>query len=75
MIVYLCLHIYICFSRRRGMVKVIGITMKTLWAIGEFSARAGDTGQGAIVAGHLLGIWGGEFGFLGEDFREDFGFS
>lgn len=56
-------------------MKVIGITMKTLWAIGEFSAREGDTGQGAIVAGHLLGIWGGEFGFFWEDFREDFGFS
>ena len=39
----------IVFSPRRGMVKVIGITMKTLWAIGEFSAHAGDTGQGANV--------------------------
>ena len=57
------------------MVKVIGITMKTLWAIGEFSARAGDTGQGAIAVGHLLGILGGELGFFGEDFVEDFGFS
>ena len=56
-------------------MKVIGITMKTLWAIGEFSARAGDTGQGAIAVGHLLGILGGELGFFGEDFVEDFGFS
>ena len=58
-------------------MKVIGITMKTLWAIGEFSAREGDTGQGAIVAGHLLGILGGELGFLGKtlgkilDFHRD----
>lgn len=35
--------------QRSCMVKVIGITMKTLWAIGEFSAHAGDTGQGAFA--------------------------
>lgn len=35
--------------QRSCMVKVIGITMKTLWAIGEFSAREGDTGQGAFA--------------------------
>eukprot|EP00435_Cladocopium_sp_Y103_P046140 s763_g13.t1 len=35
--------------QRSCMVKVIGITMKTLWAIGEFSAHADSTGQGAFA--------------------------